>query len=78
MFYKPPESLSGEPYKPKPADIWAFAVSLYSYLTLEFPFDADNEAEFNEKLLKTDPIYPATISPKLKDLFSLIFQKDPS
>eukprot|EP00347_Sterkiella_histriomuscorum_P000832 403374345 len=78
LYFKPPESLTGEPYKPYPADIWAFAVSLYSYITLEFPFDSDNEPDFNDKLLNTQPLYPEYLSENLRDLLKKLFVKDPS
>jgi serine/threonine protein kinase len=51
--YVAPEVLAGEPYRPKPVDVWAFGVMVYfaSFGKLPFCIDTSGCATFMESLL---------------------------
>lgn len=87
MFYSP-EECSGEPYKGKPADIWALGVTLYQLVFGHLPFYVEsNDGIFMSHfykismMIQNDPVVydeAIPISPELKDLFSNMLEKDPA
>jgi serine/threonine protein kinase len=87
MFYSP-EECSGEPYKGKPADIWALGVTLYQLVFGHLPFFVESSdgifmSHFYKitMMIQNDPVVfdeAIPISPELKDLFSHILEKDPT
>lgn len=84
-----PEECSGEPFMGKPADVWAYGVSLYSSVFGKLPFDLDTEQgcgiantvlRVTELLESKDLEFPAgkEIDPNLKLLIEGTLNKDPA
>lgn len=83
-----PEECSGEAFYPKPADVWAYGVSLYLAICKKLPFKLDDAKACpfpntvlmvtqqieNEELVFPDDI---EISPLAKDLITKLLDKDP-
>ena len=86
-FYSPEECM-GEPYFGKPADVWAFGMTLYVMIYGRFPFfDFENENmfyfkffEYSQQIISNEIQYPESIpiSDELRDFFSHVLNKDPS
>lgn len=83
-----PEECSGESYYPKPADVWAYGVSLYSAYFGKLPFNLDagqgctiaNTVLVVTEMLQTQELtFPedAKIDPSLEKLLRDTLQKDP-
>lgn len=76
--YMAPEIVERQPYKGKPADIWALGVILYKMLTGLFPFKASSENELYKKISKLQ-YNTSIINNKLgADLLKEIFVIDPA
>ena len=43
--FEAPECTSQESFKPRPLDIWAYGVTLYSYVTGKLPFYGETDQE---------------------------------
>lgn len=78
MAYSAPEMLAGIRYQGPPVDIWSLGVILYALLCGYLPFDDDNEAIMQYKIVKEDVDIPATLSDEARHLLSLLLQKDPA
>lgn len=65
--YMPPEVLSGKPYQPKPVDVFAAGIILFSMMTQSHPWGG--RAQPQNKLYKC-------IAAKRADLFWGVWQKD--
>ena len=85
-FYSP-EECTGEPFKAKPADIWALGVTLYYMIYSHLPFyDDSDDSCFLSQLFKisqqiqNEPLIldeDVEISDSLKDLFEKLIDKNP-
>ncbi|OHT00905.1 CAMK family protein kinase [Tritrichomonas foetus] len=85
-FYSP-EECTGEPFRAKPADVWALGVTLYYMIYAHLPFfDESDDGCFLSQLFKisqqiqNDPLTldeDVQISDSLRDLFGKIIDKDP-
>lgn len=84
-----PEECSGEAFYPKPADVWAYGISLYLAVYKKLPFNLDQSDACpvaNTVLLVTQNLetqeleFPQVdgIDPMVEDLLSLCLNKDPS
>lgn len=88
-----PEECSGEPFLPKPADVWAYGISFYSALFGCLPFkldEAENRSIANTVIIVTDmlqnqrltfPKKTANNNPVDKDIIALlkdVLNKDPA
>lgn len=84
-FYSP-EECRGDPYYGKPADVWAYGMTLYVMIYGKLPFfDPDDGGVFfsqffsiSQKIIEDDFPYPDSIpiSNDLRDLFSHLLDKD--
>lgn len=87
-----PEECSGDPFLPKPADVWAYGISLYSSLFGFLPFkldEAENKSIANTVIIVTQmletqkltfPKKTANNNPIDKDIIALlkdVLNKDP-
>ena len=83
-----PEECSGESFKPKPADVWAYGVSLYMALYDKLPFKlgeseastvANSVLTVTEKLEKEELTFPenSEVDPFAEDLLRGCLDKDP-
>ena len=45
-----PECFIGQPFAPKPLDIWALGVTIYGYVTSKLPFFAEKESDLEEQI----------------------------
>lgn len=85
-FYSP-EECSGESYRGKPADVWAFGMTLYVMIYGKLPFfEADDEGVFfsqffkiSQRIVSEEFEFPedTPISGDLRDLFSHVLDKNP-
>jgi serine/threonine protein kinase len=83
-MYFAPEGFSGEPYLPKPADIWALGVSLYVMVFGRLPFSREAKTKhFLTTFLKlarlvttSDITYEGSVSDALADLLGHLLDKD--
>lgn len=84
-----PEECGGDPFLPKPADVWAFGVSLYSIIFKKLPFDLDQAQgktvantifAVTELLANNNLQIPegTGASPEVIDLITKILNKDPT
>ena len=84
-----PEETAGNEFDPKPADVWAFGVSMYNSYYGLFPFDIDNcigQSMANTIMMIADHLknkeltFPkiADKNPQLKSLLTKILTKDPT
>lgn len=81
-----PEECAGGKFKPKPADVWSYGISLYFCYFGDFPFSigeceglafANTMMAVDEKL-KTETLkIPENANPQLKDLLEHILVKNP-
>ena len=83
-----PEECSGDPYLPKPTDVWAYGISLYYAAFKHLPFNLDegqNRSIANTVLVVTEMLetknleFPEgkNIDPNLIDLLKKVLNKDP-
>ncbi|OHT04726.1 CAMK family protein kinase [Tritrichomonas foetus] len=83
-----PEECSGDPFMPKPADVWAYGVSLYSAVFKKLPFNLDegqNRSIANTVMIVTEMLetqsltFPTDrkVDPNLKKLLKDVLNKDP-
>ncbi|OHT06951.1 CAMK family protein kinase [Tritrichomonas foetus] len=87
MFYSP-EECSGEPYLPKPADIWALGVSLYIMIYGRPPFFEEDDAgiflshfyRISKLIQENEVVFDESIpaSESLIDLLKHLLDKDPT
>jgi serine/threonine protein kinase len=59
--YMSPEQLAGDEDLGAQADIWAFGVVLYEWVTGRMPFDAENEVELAQLIMIEDPLLPSEL-----------------
>ena len=80
IIYLAPECHTSviEGYKPKPADIWSFGISLMTYLQEEVPFFAESELEMQLNTQNQVLEYPEYFSAELVDLLTKLLAKDPA
>jgi serine/threonine protein kinase len=86
--YYAPEECLGEPYRGKPADVWAFGMMVYMMIYGKFPYlesieDTVFHAQFMKiarKIVNEEYPYPDSvpISGDLRDFFSHVLEKDPA
>lgn len=81
LFVLTPLSLpcQGVPYHGKPADMWALGVTLYVFVTGQYPFLAQSYAlaDLYQAILHEEPAIPADLPPPLQDLLRKLLEKDP-
>jgi serine/threonine protein kinase len=76
--FEAPECSIQESYSPKPLDIWAFGITLYSYITSSLPFYANTDSEITNLIVNDEVKFEGTkISDNLKDLICKMLEKDP-
>lgn len=81
-----PEECSGEPFYPKPSDVWAFGLSIYRVAFGYLPFNLNispgitiaNTISTITKLLEKEELVIPSGSEELKDLLTLLLDKNPS
>ncbi|KAF9361981.1 hypothetical protein BGX26_008153 [Mortierella sp. AD094] len=76
--YTAPEIIVGKKYSGPEADIWSLGVILYTLLAGYLPFDDDNEAVVQDKIIDLDYEMPTDIICKdAQDLIQGILKEDP-
>jgi serine/threonine protein kinase len=75
--YAAPEMIRGKPYT-KAADIWSAGVLLYAMVVGKLPFEDEAVSRVLQKIIFTEPSYPAYLSPQLVDLLRKILIKVPA
>jgi serine/threonine protein kinase len=78
LAFLAPETFVYETFYPRPLDIWAFGVTLYTYLTLKLPFIGQSEPELKKTIVNDLLDMPENISSELQDLLSQLFEKNPA
>ncbi|XP_063598075.1 calcium/calmodulin-dependent protein kinase kinase 1-like isoform X1 [Penaeus indicus] len=77
-----PEALSTSrhKYSGKAADIWAMGVTLYAFVYGKLPFHDENIVVLYDKIRNAPLVFPPApfVSDDLKDLISLMLEKDPA
>lgn len=76
-YFFSPEVCMGSNYKGRKSDIWACGVSLYFMLFKRYPFTSSNHPDLYRKIQNSDPHYPASLDPDVKDLLKRLLEKDP-
>ena len=74
--YASPEMLQGKKYTAS-SEVWSLGVLLYAMVVGELPFSDENMHRLMRKIVQTEPRYPETVSPQLRNLLEKLFQKDP-
>jgi serine/threonine protein kinase len=74
--YAAPELFEGQPYD-KSIDIWSLGVVLYVMVCGDFPFGSDSSAAVADRVLHSEPSYPDHLSRDIRELFRIMFEKDP-
>lgn len=69
--------IKGEPYTIA-SDYWSAGILLYAMVVGELPFEDDNIQRLLQKIIKTQPKYPNSLSFQLRDLLNRLLEKDPS
>ncbi|OHT13763.1 CAMK family protein kinase [Tritrichomonas foetus] len=78
LVYSAPEVLTGRPYS-TPADIWSFGVLLYAMAECCFPFQARSQFELIFTITRNfSLVFKSMISQELKDLITLMLERDQS
>lgn len=87
--FQSPEECSGELYRPKPADVWGYGVSLYYTVFQQFPFNLDAcdglphaamlaaVTEMLQDRPLTFPELPKGVDPQVIPLLEGLLEKDP-
>lgn len=75
--YMAPEVIKGSPYG-KACDWWSLGAIGYDLLTGSPPFQANNHAKLQEKILKQKLSLPYFLGPDAKDLLTRLLRKEPS
>ena len=76
MEYMAPEVILGQEYG-MAVDWWSFGALGYDLLTGSPPFQANNHAKIQEKILKQKLSLPYYLSPDAKDLLTRLLRKEP-
>lgn len=77
MEYMAPEVILGQDYG-MAVDWWSFGALGYDLLTGSPPFQANNHAKIQEKILKQKLSLPYYLSPDAKDILTRLLRKEPS
>ena len=82
-LFEAPECSQGNPFRPKPLDIWAFGVSIYVMVFGRAPFGHKGitEAELTTEIREKDPVLDFDenpVSDELKQLLTAMLTKDPA
>lgn len=80
-IYTGPESMfSGQAFNPFQADLWSFAVCIYTFLANgRLPWwDSEYEIHTQLKIQQADPEYPENFSNEVRNLLEGILKKNPS
>ncbi|KAH9089418.1 hypothetical protein LEN26_019201 [Aphanomyces euteiches] len=72
-----PEAISGDAYSGFAADIWALGVTLYALVVGKLPFQADSILALFDLIAQVPVVFPASLSPDLRDLLERMLTKDP-
>lgn len=75
--YMAPEVIKGSPYG-KACDWWSLGALGYDLLTGSPPFQANNHAKIQEKIVKQKLSLPYFLGPDAKDLLIRLLRKEPS
>lgn len=75
--YVAPELITGNPYT-NAVDIWSAGVILYAMCAGVLPFCDGNITRQIQKIILSQPDYPATMSQSLSSLLKKLLEKDPS
>ena len=75
--YMAPEVIQGKPYG-RCCDWWSLGALGFDLLTGSPPFQANNHAKIQEKILKQKLVLPYFLSPDAKDLLTRLLRKEPS
>ncbi|XP_065834579.1 serine/threonine-protein kinase stk11-like [Oscarella lobularis] len=76
--FQPPEVANGwEEFSGFKADIWATGVTLFNFVSGEYPFEGETVFKLLENIGKGDFAMPANIQDLLKDLLTGLLAKDP-
>ncbi|KAG5682200.1 hypothetical protein PVAND_011567 [Polypedilum vanderplanki] len=79
--FRAPETLSGQNmyFDGKKADIWSLGVTLFSFVYGDIPWRCNSIPVLYEQIKNNEVIFPQKIkiSEELKDLISLMLEKDP-
>ena len=74
--YMAPEVILGQPYD-KAVDWWSFGALGYDLLTGGPPFQANNHAKVQEKIVKAKLSLPYFLGPDARDLLTRLLRKEP-
>lgn len=81
LAYVAPEILKGNPYRPKPTDMWSFGVMIFVMINDDFPFDTANHSLIYTAQASKRWRFRSAIEPKLseemKDLVRNLLEPDP-
>lgn len=69
--------LRGEKYTIS-SDLWSLGILLYAMVAGELPFTDENQQRLMQKIVFTEPRYPAGLSHQLKSLLTGLLMKNPS
>lgn len=75
--YAPPEMIQGRSYNHK-VDTWSAGILLFAIADCQLPFDEPNVQRLLQKIVYTEPVYPAHFSEQLVDLLRQMLKKDPT
>jgi serine/threonine protein kinase len=75
-YYTAPELIMEQPVTTA-VDIWSLGVVFFELVTGRLPFETGHHCRLHQKILRTDPVFPSTVSPLLCDLLSRMLTKDP-
>lgn len=76
LEYMAPEVIQQQSYGPE-VDWWSFAVLGFEMLVGNSPFQANNDAKIQEKILKSKLVLPFFMSGDAKDLLTRLLRKKP-
>lgn len=74
--YVAPEVVTGQPYN-KAADIWSLGVIFYRMVVGNLPFQGPDVKTILMKIVSSEPYYPPSLSPELKDLLQRMLCRNP-